>query len=121
MKQMLPRKKEKKRIGREGICGLCFASLPLIGVVLFGLLPILLGCMGLYHALTYARRSGRKGWWIPVILNILLILFGIMPFINPWADNPRAILQVIGGTLFYSAVVYLISLLWIWPFQQQVQ
>ncbi len=42
MKQMLPRKKEKKRIGREGICGLCFASLPLIGVVLFGLLPILL-------------------------------------------------------------------------------
>ena len=84
---------------------------------LTGTLPILLGFMGLYHALTYARRSGRKGWWLLIILNCLLLLFGTILFVNPWADDPRAVLQVIGGTLFYSGVVYMISFFWIWPFQ----
>ena len=84
-----------------------------------GTLPILCGCLGLYHALTYARRSGRKGWWMLIILNCLLLLFGTILFVNPWVDDPRAVLQVIGGTLFYSGVVYVISLFWIWPFQRQ--
>lgn len=84
---------------------------------LTGTLPILLGFMGLYHALTYARRSGRKGWWLLIILNCLLLVFGTILFVNPWADDPRAVLQVIGGTLFYSGVVYMISFFWIWPFQ----
>jgi uncharacterized membrane protein HdeD (DUF308 family) len=30
---------------------------------LTGTLPIILGIVGLYHALAFARRSGRKGWW----------------------------------------------------------
>ena len=85
---------------------------------LTGTLPILLGILGLYHALTYARRSERKGWWVLIILSCLLLAFGTILFVNPWADDPRAVLQVIGGTLFYSAVVYIISLFWIWPFQQ---
>jgi uncharacterized membrane protein HdeD (DUF308 family) len=85
---------------------------------LVGFLPILLGAMGLYHALTYARRSGRKGWGVPVFLNCLLLLFGTILFWNPWKDDPQKVLYVIGGTLFYSAVVYLISLFWIWPVQR---
>ena len=36
---------------------------------LVGTLPILLGGYGLYHALMYARRSGRSGWWGLVILS----------------------------------------------------
>ena len=88
---------------------------------LTGTLPILCGGVGLYHALVHARRSGRKGWWILIILNCLLLLFGTILFVNPWADDPRAVLQVIGGTLFYSAVVYLISLFWIWPFRKQTE
>ena len=83
-----------------------------------GTLPILLGAIGLYHALAYARRSGRKGWGILVFLNCLLLLFGTILFWNPWKDDPQKVLYVIGGTLFYSAVVYLISLFWIWPFQR---
>ena len=83
-----------------------------------GTLPILLGAIGLYHALTYARRSGRKGWGVPVFLNCLLLLFGTILFWNPWKDDPQKVLYVIGGTLFYSAVVYVISLFWIWPIQQ---
>ena len=86
---------------------------------LVGTLPILLGFVGLYNALFFARRSGRKGWWVLIILNCLLLAFGTVLFINPWADDPRAVLMVIGGTLFYSALVYLISLFWIWPFRQQ--
>ena len=65
----------------------------------------------------YARRSGRSGWWVLVILSILLLIFGTILFVNPWADNPRKLLYVIGGTLFYSAAVYAISLFWIWPFR----
>lgn len=84
---------------------------------LVGTLPILLGAYGLYHALMYARRSGRSGWWVLVILSILLLIFGTILFVNPWADNPRKLLYVIGGTLFYSAEVYAISLFWIWPFR----
>ena len=86
---------------------------------LVGTLPILLGAYGLYHALTFARRSGRKGWGLLVFFNCLLLLFGTILFVNPWADNPREFLYVIGGTLFYSALVYAISLLWIWPFQKE--
>lgn len=86
---------------------------------LIGTLPILLGFISLYYALAYARRSGRKGWWILIILSGMLLLFGTILFVNPWADDPRAVLQVIGGTLFYSALVYMISLFWIWPFRQQ--
>ena len=84
---------------------------------LVGTLPILLGGYGLYHALMYARRSGRSGWWVLVILSCLLLLFGTILFVNPWADDPRKVLYVIGGTLFYSAAVYAISLFWIWPFR----
>ena len=85
---------------------------------LVGALPILAGGYGLYHALTYARRSGRRGWGIFVFLNCLLILFGTILFVNPWIDDPRGVLYVIGGTLFYSGLVYAISLFWIWPFRK---
>ena len=86
---------------------------------LTGTLPILLGGVSLYYALTYLRRSGRKGWWIFVILSCLLLAFGTILFINPWANDERSVLWVIGGTLFYSAVVYIICLFFIWPFQQE--
>jgi uncharacterized membrane protein HdeD (DUF308 family) len=86
---------------------------------LTGTLPILLGGVSLYYALTYLRRSGRKGWWVFVILSCLLLAFGTILFINPWANDERSVLWVIGGTLFYSAMVYIICLFWIWPFQQK--
>ncbi|MDO4804453.1 MAG: DUF308 domain-containing protein [Lachnospiraceae bacterium] len=85
--------------------------------LLVGLLPILLGAYGVYHALLFAKRSGRKGWWVYLILSCLLILFGAFVFMNPWADDPLSVMRVIAGTLTYSAVVYGISLIWIWPFQ----
>ena len=85
---------------------------------LVGTLPILLGAIGLYYALTFGRRSGRKGWGVLVLLSCLLLLFGTILFWNPWSDDPQKVLYVIGGTLFYSAAVYAASLFWIWPFRQ---
>ena len=54
---------------------------------LVGTLPILLGGYGLYHALMYARRSGRSGWWVLVILSCLLLLFGF-PFCESMGRRP---------------------------------
>ena len=85
---------------------------------LVGTLPILLGGYGLYHSLTYARRSGRKGWGMLVFLNCVLLFLGTVLFTNPWANDLRKLLYVIGGTLFYSAAVYAVSLYWIWPFRK---
>ena len=105
-----------------GLAGILLFSIEGLFLVLLnwfvGTLPILLGGYGLYHALTYARRSGRKGWWILIILDCLLLLFGSILFVNPWKEDPRKLLYVIGGTLFYSAAVYAVSLFWIWPFRQ---
>ena len=91
----------------------------LIGILLFAIDGLFLAVLNWLVGTLPARRSGRKGWWVLIILNCLLLAFGTVLFINPWADDPRAVLMVIGGTLFYSALVYLISLFWIWPFRQQ--
>ena len=106
-----------------GFAGILFFTIDslFLGLLnwLTGTLPILLGAVSLYFALTFLRRSGRKGWWVFVILSCLLLAFGTILFVNPWANDERAVLWVIGGTLFYSAVVYIICLFWIWPFQQK--
>ena len=106
-----------------GVAGIAFITIEglFMGLLnwLTGTLPILLGAVTLYYTLTYLRRSGRKGWWVFIILSCLLLAFGTILFINPWADDERSVLWVIGGTLFYSAVVYIICLFWIWPFQQK--
>ncbi|MBR3494712.1 MAG: hypothetical protein IKH38_04725 [Clostridia bacterium] len=106
-----------------GLAGIMFFSIDGLFLALLnwltGTLPILLGGLSLYFALTYLRRSGRKGWWVFVILSCLLLLFSTILFVNPWAGDQRAVLMVIGGTLFYSAVVYIVCLFWIWPFQQK--
>ena len=109
----------------SGFIGILFFAIDglFLGLLngLSGTLPIILGTLTLFIAFTYARRSGRKGWWVLIILGALLIVFGLILFTNPWSRDPRAVLQVIGGTLFYSAVVYMISLFWIWPFKKQAR
>ena len=105
-----------------GLAGIAFFSIDGLFLSLLnwltGTLPILLGLFSLYFALTYLRRSGRKSWWVFLVLSCLLLVFGTLLFVNPWTEDPRSVLWVIGGTLFYSAVVYIICLFWIWPFQQ---
>lgn len=80
--------------------------------------PIILGFYGIYHALAFARRTGRRGWWILIVLSAVLLIFGSITFVHPWMDSPRAVMQVMGGTLMYSAFVSALRLVWLWPTRQ---
>ena len=82
---------------------------------LVSVIPILLGAYGIYHAFAFARRSGRKGWWLLIVLSALLMVFGGFIFYNPWMESTQAVIQVIGGTLMYSAFLSALRLIWIWP------
>ena len=88
---------------------------------LVGILPILLGAYGIYHAVAFARRSGRRAWWLLIVFSVFLIVFGGFIFWNPWMDYSSAFIKIIGGTLLYSAFVSALSLIWIWPIHSSEQ
>lgn len=81
----------------------------------FGLSQILLGAAELYNALTYARRSGRKNWWVLAALAVLSILFGLIVLINPWWHSTSAMFDIIGVMLLFSSLVGIVRLIFIWP------
>ncbi|MCR5783532.1 MAG: DUF308 domain-containing protein [Clostridia bacterium] len=103
-------------IGIMGVAVMIFKSdmLRLIGWF-SGVFLVAGGLYGIFHALIFARRSGRSGWWILIPLSLLLALFGGFIFINPWWDQTGALLKVIGGTLLFSSLVSALRLIWIWP------
>ena len=103
-------------IGLLGVALFVFDGLFLTLVTgLVAVIPLFGGILGSYHALVFARRSGRRGWWVPLVLSIPLMAFGIMTIASPLALSTRNVLQLIGGTLAYSAVVYALLLVWMWP------
>ncbi|MDO4537038.1 MAG: hypothetical protein Q4B54_02670 [Coriobacteriales bacterium] len=81
--------------------------------------PVASGLYGVYYAAVYARGSQRPGWWILAILFSFLIAAGVFVFWNPWLHSPEGYLRVIGGALFYMALVLIISLFWIWPIPKE--
>ena len=87
--------------------------------LLVGALPIISGLYGIGHALVFARRSGKKGWWVLIIFSVLMIAFGAFIFMNPWMESTRAVMQVIGGTMMFSAFVSALGLIWIWPIRHE--
>lgn len=82
---------------------------------LVGTVPLIAGAYGIYHAIVFARRSKRKGWFVLVILSALLAAFGSVIFWNPWRGDAGASMKIIGGVLMFSALVSGLSLIWIWP------
>lgn len=85
--------------------------------LLVGLIPIISGVYGIVHAILFARVSGRKGWWLLIILSVLLIGFGVFQFWNPWMTSSEGMIKVIGGTLMATSVISALRLIWIWPIQ----
>ena len=85
----------------------------------FGLNQVLSGAAELYNALTYARRSGRKGWWVLAVLAVLSILFGLIVLINPWWHSTAAMFDVLGVMLLFSSLVGIVRLIFIWPIRNE--
>ena len=82
---------------------------------LFGVILILDGAYGIFNAMTYARRSGRSGWQILVVLCSLLIVMGVILIFNPWWDSTHKLFVAIGVMLLISSAVDACKLIWIWP------
>ena len=82
---------------------------------LFGVLLVLDGGRTIFHAYAYARRSERKGWWILVILSVLLMIAGVGVFMNPFFSTPPVLMKGIGGTVLFASIISAIRLIWTWP------
>ena len=80
---------------------------------------ILSGIGNILNAFLYAKRSGRKGWWILVVLAAALIVCGVLIFINPWWKSFGYFFKVIGGMMLFSSVVSILRLIWIWPIKSE--
>ena len=86
---------------------------------IFGVFLILAGISNIINAFVYAKRSGRKGWWILVILALALIVFGIIILVNPWWDSFGKFFKVIGVMMMFSSLVSILRLIWIWPIKSE--
>ena len=76
-----------------------------IGLI-FGVVLVGSGIMGIVNAWMYARRAGRSGWWVLIVL------------INPWWNVPTMLFDVIGGMLLFSSIVSIVRLIYTWPIRE---
>ena len=85
-----------------------------IGII-FGLVQVVSGVINLINAWMYARRAQRKGWWVLVVLSVLVILSGLIVLVNPWWNEPTKLFDVIGVMLLFSSVVSIVRTIFNWP------
>lgn len=86
---------------------------------LFGVFLILSGLGNIINAFVYAKRSGRKGWWILVLLALALVACGVIILVNPWWDSFGKLFKVIGVMMLFSSLVSILRLIWIWPIKSE--
>ena len=86
---------------------------------LFGAFLILSGLGNIINAMVYAKRSGRRGWWVLIILGALLAICGLIVLINPWWDTVSILFKVIGVMMMFSSLVSILRLIWIWPIKSE--
>lgn len=86
---------------------------------LFGAILIVDGANSLMNTLIYARRAGRKGWWVLVPLSLLLVVCGVILVINLWWKTAGSLLNAIGLMLLLSSIVSILRLIWNWPIKSE--
>ena len=107
-------------IGIAGTAIIIFEIYSLYAIsILFGVFLILVGIVNILNAYIYGRRSGRKGWWIMIILSLVLAAFGILVLVHPNVDSVVALFDRIGLTLLFSAAISILHLIWIWPVKSE--
>ena len=109
-------------MGLVGIAVLVFENhiLQILGWS-FGVLAVIQGIETMYNAIMYVRPSKRPGWWMLMLLGAVLIAMGVLIFLNPWWDTPRALLKVIGLTLLFDAGIGILRLIFIWPIEAEAK
>ena len=74
--------------------------------LIFGVILVGDGIVGIVNAWMYARRAGRNGWWVLIVL------------VNPWWNEPTMLFDVIGGMLLFSSIVNIVRLFYLWPIRE---
>ena len=87
--------------------------------ILFGVFLILVGIWDLLNAFIYGSRSNRNGWWIMIILSLILVCFGILILVHPNTSSVMDMFDRIGFTLLFSALISILHLIWIWPVKSE--
>ena len=98
-----------------GISVLVFDNIVLIIGIVFGLVLLCDGILTIINTVLYVRRAQRKGWWVLVVLSVLVILSGLTVLVNPWWKEPTMLFDVIGGMLMFSSLVSIVRLIYLWP------
>ena len=94
------------------------AGILIIGIV-FGLILISDGIITIINTSLYVRRAQRKGWWILILLSVLMIAGGLAILINPWWNETTELFFVIGVMLLFSSLVSIVRLIIIWPIKDE--
>ena len=90
--------------------------LQVLGLI-FGIFLVVEGLNELFNTWKYARRAQRSGWWVLILLSLLLIASGIAILTNPWWDTPGSLMKVIGAMMLFSSAVGIVHVVLIWPFK----
>ena len=102
-----------------GIAVLVFDNIVLFIGIVFALVLLGDGITTLISTWTYTRRAQRKGWWLLIVLSVLMILCGLVLLINPWWNEPTMLFDVIGVMLLFSSVVSIVRLIFLWPIKSE--
>ena len=102
-----------------GIAVLVFENIVLLIGVVFGLVLVADGLITMVNTCMYARRAKLKGWWLLVLLSLLLIAGGVMILVNPWWNEAVKLFDVIGVMLLFSSLVGIVRLIIIWPIKDE--
>ena len=95
------------------------ADVDVLGAIswIFGILMIIDGLHSATHALMYARRSGRRFWWILVVLSAILMALGVLIICHPWWNTADTLLRATGWMTVGASLVGILRLIWVWPFK----
>ena len=98
-----------------GIGVLVYENIVLLIGIVFGLVLIVVSLNRIVNTWMYVRRAEREGWWVLILLAVLLLACGLLILINPWWRETAQLFDVIGAALLITSVVSIVRLLIIWP------
>ena len=102
-----------------GIAVLVFDNIVLLIGIVFGVALVSDGLISMINTWMYARRAKLKGWWVLILLSLLLIAGGVMILVNPWWNEAVKLFDVIGVMLLFSSLVGIVRLFIIWPIKDE--